>query len=340
MGQVDPRVDALVAYDNLRFPADGGDGDTRPDGMPECPSTPATRDTVPPNTKPALGISNDYGLTPTPYTSEPGVQDKNAAFLSFSSPTPDTDTMQVNIRGGTHYESSLIPGNTIPVLGTGTWRGEDMVAWYTLGWFDKYLKADPAADARLLSDRWCDDDLTQGVDQNNDGNMFSFYFHSRYDFTPAGGGADLTSANMRDGCPAHARPIPNMTSSRPRTPRTRGARPDPTPTATASPTFRTRARRWRRQRAERSPACRPRFLAPAPSATRRSDRTAPRRCATGLRPPPRDPATRPPRRHSPRPTDPRAAAAATGCTGRAGADCVLGGPGATGSTPATANGTS
>ena len=96
--------------------------------------------------------------------------------------------MQVNIRGGTHYESSLIPGNTVPVLGTGTWRGQDLVAWYTLAWFDKYVKADPAADARLLTDRWCDDDLTQDVDLNDDGNMYSFYFRSRHDFTLSAGG--------------------------------------------------------------------------------------------------------------------------------------------------------
>ena len=156
----------MVAYDNLRFPADGADMDTRPDGVPTCPSAPATRDVVPSSTKPALGISNDYGLTPMPFTSDPEQEDKNSAFTSFAT-GPNTDTMQVNIRGGSHY-SLLIPGDTVPALGTGTWRGEDLVAWYTLGWFDKYLKADPAADGRLVSDRWCDDDLTQGVDLNDD----------------------------------------------------------------------------------------------------------------------------------------------------------------------------
>lgn len=194
IGQKDSRVDAVVAYDNLSAP------DAGVFGVPACPAAPATR-TTPPITKPALGISNDYGLTPTPFTSDPDPEDKNDAFTAYGA--ANVDSMQVNIRGGTHYESSLIPGNTIPVLGTGTRRGEDLVAWYTLGWFDKYVKGDPDADARLLTDRWCDDELTRTVDQNNDGNMFSFYFRSRYDFTPAGGGSALTSTDMRADCPAN-----------------------------------------------------------------------------------------------------------------------------------------
>jgi hypothetical protein len=29
-----------------------------------------------------------------------------------------------------------------------------MIAWYTTAWFDKYVKHDPTADARLLTNRW------------------------------------------------------------------------------------------------------------------------------------------------------------------------------------------
>ena len=194
IGQKDPRVDAIVAYDNLSAPTEGVFGSQ------ECPSNPDSR-LGPPITKPAIGISNDYGLTPTPYTSEPNAQAKNAAFETYSA--AGVDTMQVNIRGGTHYESSLIPGNTIPVLGTGTRRGQDLVAWYSLGWFDKYVKGDSSADQRLLTDRWCDDELTREVDQNDDGNMYSFYFRSRRDFSLAGGGRAV-SEDMRADCPAEA----------------------------------------------------------------------------------------------------------------------------------------
>ena len=63
------------------------------------------------------------------------------------------------------------------------------------------MKGDATADARLLTDRWCDDALTKEVDQNGDGNMYSFYYRSRYDFTLSGG-APATSNDLRAGCPA------------------------------------------------------------------------------------------------------------------------------------------
>ena len=196
VGQSDPRVDAVVAYDNLRFFTDGTDAGTQADGAPACPSAPATRD-APANAKPALGISNDYGLTPTPFTADPDPQEKNAAFLDYSA--QNVDSMEVSIRGGTHYESSLIPGNTVPVLGTGSFRGQDLLIWYTQAWLDKYVKGGVTdADARLLTSRWQNDPLSQEVDTNDDPNMYSFYFRSRYDFTTPGGPA--VCADMRTGC--------------------------------------------------------------------------------------------------------------------------------------------
>jgi dienelactone hydrolase len=194
VGQRDPRVDAIVAYDNLSAPGGG------PFGGQTCPSSPGSRE-APPITKPALGLSNDYGLTPTPFTSDPDPQKQNAGYLAYRD--AGVDSMQVNIRGGTHYESSLIPGNTIPVLGTGTRRGQDLVAWYSLAWFDKYVMGDGSADSRLLTDRWCDDDLSRAVDLNADGNMYSFYFRSRHDFGLEGG-RRAVSDDMRAGCPADA----------------------------------------------------------------------------------------------------------------------------------------
>jgi dienelactone hydrolase len=194
VGQKDPRVDAIVAYDNLSAPDEGVFGGQ------ECPSNPESR-RGPAITKPAIGISNDYGLTPTPFTSDPDPQGKNAGFSAYSA--AGVDTMQVNIRGGTHYESSLIPGNTTVVLGTGTRRGQDLATWYTLAWLDKYVKGDAGADSRLLTDRWCDDDLSREVDLNGDGNMYSFYFRSRRDITLSGGGTS-TSEDLRSDCPADA----------------------------------------------------------------------------------------------------------------------------------------
>ncbi len=106
IGQTDPRVDTIVAWDNLRIPGAGGSGV----GVPGCASGSSDR-SVPPITKPALGFSNDYGLTPTPYSNDPDPQGPNAAFLAYEA--AGVDAMQVNIRGGTHYEYSYIPGRRV-----------------------------------------------------------------------------------------------------------------------------------------------------------------------------------------------------------------------------------
>ncbi len=197
VGQKDPRVDAIVGWDNLRGA----------DKVSDCASAPNTR-TDATITKPALGVSNDYGITQTPFTSDPDPQGRTGAFLEYQA--ADVDSMQVNIRGGTHFEAAFIPGSFTPLpLGAATLRGNDLAAWYTTAWFDKYVKcpgeANPTAceedaDARLLTDRWRDDAPSAAVDQNSDPNVFSFYFRSRFDFTDAGG-ADQVCDDMRAGCP-------------------------------------------------------------------------------------------------------------------------------------------
>jgi alpha-beta hydrolase superfamily lysophospholipase len=181
IGQKDPRVDAIVGWDNLRAPAAG----------PACPSAPDTR-TLPPITKPALGMSADYGLTQTPFTSDPPRDAKNAAFAAYRE--AGIDSAEIMIRGGTHYEFSFLPGLTVPLpLGAATLRGIDMVAWYTIAWFDRYVKggdgaALAGAEARLLTDRWCDDAPEAAVDPAGDGNMYSFYYDSPIDIGLAAGG--------------------------------------------------------------------------------------------------------------------------------------------------------
>ena len=112
---------------------------SRPARRPSRVRAPAPRPADPPITKPALGISNDYGLDPDPVRRPtPTRRRKNAAFQAYKD--AGVDSMEFYIRGGTHYESSFIPGMTTVVLGTATLRGTDMVAWYTTAWFDKYVK--------------------------------------------------------------------------------------------------------------------------------------------------------------------------------------------------------
>lgn len=206
VGQRDPRVDAVVGWDNL------GTGER---GGPTCPSAPATRapktlDAATASTfKPALGMAADYGLIQTPNTRLPDAESRNGAFQAFKS--AGVDSMQVNIRGGSHYEFALIPGNTAPdQLGNATLRGIDMVSWYTIAWFDKYVKGDPTADARLLTDRWRADGRTGEIDTNGDPNLFSFYLSSRYDLSLASGGRAICD-DIRTGCPGmgpDGRPVP------------------------------------------------------------------------------------------------------------------------------------
>jgi dienelactone hydrolase len=177
-GSRDERVDAIVAWDNLSI------------GQTAAPIKPRV---------PALGMSNDYGLTPTPFTGDPDPQGKSAASNGWSK--AGVDTGQINIRGGTHYEYSYIPN---PAFGA-TLRGMDMAAWYTAAWFDKYVKGDPAADRRLLTTRWRDDEQGRAVDSSApaDGNLLSFYLRSRLDIGLARGGR-FKCEDMRAGCAGQA----------------------------------------------------------------------------------------------------------------------------------------
>jgi dienelactone hydrolase len=197
IGQEDPRVDATVAWDNLSAPGQGVFG------VPSCPSAPKTRKT-PKITKPALGMSNDYSLVAEPYTSDPGPLSHNQGFEAYKK--AGVDSMQVNIRGGTHYEYSFIPGNTFPYpLGAASLRGEDVAAWYTTAWFDRYVKCahrkrcQANADRRLLTNGWRHDKLAGQIDTNDDPNDYSFYLRSQYALHTADG-HKVTCSDMRAGC--------------------------------------------------------------------------------------------------------------------------------------------
>lgn len=175
---VDPRVDAVVAWDNLGSSTGGQTG------------APPVKPRVP-----ALGMSADYFLTPYPYTSDPDPQGKNQGFLDWQK--AGLDTMELIVRGGTHYEWSYISN---PAFGASL-RGIDMAGWYTTAWFDKYLRGDPTADRRLLTNRWRGDAQEAAVDPDHDGNMFSFYYRSRAAFHLADG-TPVSCNDIRSGCAA------------------------------------------------------------------------------------------------------------------------------------------
>jgi dienelactone hydrolase len=198
IGQIDPRVDAIVAWDNLGAPSGGRFG------VPECESGSSPRPAEPAIETPAMGITNDYGIAPAPMTEDPDPQRGNEGFLAYKD--AGVDSFELHIRGGTHEESAFIPGMTVPILGLASLRGGDLVAWYTSAWMDRYVRCgsgrcEREADSRLLSDRWLDDERSGQIDANGDPNVYSFYTRSRYDFHEAGG-REAVCDDMRAGCPS------------------------------------------------------------------------------------------------------------------------------------------
>ncbi|HXA41484.1 MAG TPA: hypothetical protein VNV65_01085 [Candidatus Solibacter sp.] len=193
IGQWDPRVKALVAWDNLANPdptaATGASGG----GPREKPCLDPRARTVPPITKPALGMSADYFLPPEPNTSQPDPSAKTVESMVYS--RAGVDTGELIIHGGSHLDFSFIPN----VAFGASLRGADMIAWYTTAWLDKYVKGDPTADARLTTTRWRSDPAEAAIDSNHDGNMFSFFYQSRLQFHRSSGGV-FDCEDLRAGC--------------------------------------------------------------------------------------------------------------------------------------------
>jgi dienelactone hydrolase len=192
IGQFDPRVKAIVAFDNLG----GADPNvpfmgSQPSEQP-CPADPSQRKPAK-LTKPALGMSADYFIPPEPNTSDPDPLAKSKESFAYSK--AGLDTGEIIIRGGTHYDFDWVPNPGFPA----TLRGADEIAWYANAWFDKYVKGDASADRRLLTSRWRNDAAEKAVDPTGDGNMFSWYYRSRLDIGLHGGGR-FKCEDMRTGC--------------------------------------------------------------------------------------------------------------------------------------------
>jgi len=184
IGETDPRIKAIVALDNLA-------GSTTP---AEKPCVDASQRAGAPTTKPALGFSADYFLPPTPNASQPDPLAKTTESLAYTK--AGVDSGEIIIRGGSHFDFDWIPNSGFGA----TLRGADEIDWYASAWFDKYLKHDPSADARLLSARWRSDAPEAAIDPNHDANMFSQYYDSRLDVHLSGGRV-FDCENLRAGCP-------------------------------------------------------------------------------------------------------------------------------------------
>ncbi len=191
-------IDVIVAWDNLS-------GAAALAGFEVTPRVPA------------MGQSADYGLAPVPNLSAPDPDAKLGGFDAWVD--AGLPAYQLVIRGGTHYEWSLIP--TFPTSaweagGPGGW-GRPLAEHWTLAWLDRWLAApgDPGhddADARLLAED------ESGPDDATWRDRLSYLYRSARSF-PDRGGAAQTCDDILAGCPA-ATPAPV---------------PSPTPTATPVP---------------------------------------------------------------------------------------------------------
>ena len=121
VGQQDPRVSAIVSWDRAQ-------------------SSP-----LPPDLSlrtPALFLTADYNCqqvpvcVPQPYTSPPdplgpGTKDQDFQRLRAAG----VDTMKVSLRAATHLDFTQFG-----LVGTGSRYGDAVAEYYTLAWFDRYLR--------------------------------------------------------------------------------------------------------------------------------------------------------------------------------------------------------
>jgi hypothetical protein len=189
VGQQDRRVDAVVAWDNLCAPtAVSGTGE----GPGGGPCMRGGQGGPPGFRVPSLGITNDTFTGNESNNSDPDPLERSKGSLGFSK--AGVETGSIAIRGGTHFEYSYLPSRSFRA----TLRGIDLAAWYTTAWFDKYVKGDPSADSRLVTNRWRQDPGDRAVDPAGGGNLYSFYYRSRLDVRLAGRGRFLCE-DLRSG---------------------------------------------------------------------------------------------------------------------------------------------
>jgi dienelactone hydrolase len=133
IGQIDQRVKAVVSYDNL--------------------DDKLTADAVAKAHAPTLYFGVDYAfpsvLTPYDPTNPPEPRQHMGDLDKLVS--RGVDAMSVTTRASTHYEFGYQP---FPASFQASRHGERIAFHYTLAWFDRYLKGDRSATARLTTLRF------------------------------------------------------------------------------------------------------------------------------------------------------------------------------------------
>ncbi|MES2581421.1 MAG: hypothetical protein V4627_01785 [Pseudomonadota bacterium] len=229
IGQTDPRLSAIVAWDNLTA--------LRTAWVDQIGIDPPANVQI---RTPALGIAADYYFRPVPYAASPepalenkqggrgrgdGAHPKDLGFQELKA--AGVDSMLVVLRGATHLDFSLFGGGASRL-------GEAVINYYTLAWFDRYLKGarDPAlaanahqrltaatfdgsADRHNTSQGFYDATAATAAGDVYAGNRpyriaglavrdrLSFYFSSRCHLRAPGSGVLATSDDLRRaGCAA------------------------------------------------------------------------------------------------------------------------------------------
>jgi dienelactone hydrolase len=219
VGQCDKRVKTIVAWDDLgAITSCNGGGETIP---AKYRYTDGKLIHVP-----ALALTNDYLFNPEPMGSPPDAQSKAAGYEQVVK--AGYDSMQVTFRGATHLTYTYVP-YVLPA----SELAERFASYYTVAWFDRYLKGQGSGFTRLTAkkfDRSADTDSigaglydpqaglanptdpTAGnVPYKIDGisipNVVSFYYMSQYTLrTPQK--RKVKCLDMRVGCPANAPATP------------------------------------------------------------------------------------------------------------------------------------
>lgn len=134
-------LSAIVAWDSLSACSEHADK-----GPPPLSGECLERGVNTPRV-PALDLSADYFLSFLPDLGRPpDPKERHAAFDLWRE--HGQDVLAISLRGSTHLEFTSVPGVT-PFL-SGTKYGQDVSAYYTLAFFDTYVKGDTAAAARLV----------------------------------------------------------------------------------------------------------------------------------------------------------------------------------------------
>ena len=129
IGQQDARVDAAISYDNLDLSLPAGS----------------------PRRTPTLYFGTDYAFpaTGTPKASPPDPDQHVGAFDQLVA--AGVDSMSITTRASNHYEFGYQPD---PANFPASRYGERVAFYYSLAWFDRYLKGDATANNRLTARRF------------------------------------------------------------------------------------------------------------------------------------------------------------------------------------------